>query len=137
MGFPGETAADFQATYGLCERMEFADMHAFPYSVRPGTSAAHYGGQLAPPVKTARIQALLGLAAEQAAAFRRGHIGARLPVLWEGQGSDGKGWSGLTDNYIRVRADSERPLVNCITLATLVGLEGGVMLAEPHVAEIE
>ena len=138
VGFPGETDADFRATYALCERMGFADMHAFPYSVRPGTSAAHFGGQLAPQDKTARIQALLGLAAEQAAAFRRGHIGATLPVLWEGRGSDGKGWSGLTDNYIRVSAESEMPLVNCITPATLVGLrDDGVVEAEADVSGIE
>ena len=137
VGFPGETDADFQSTYGLCERMEFADMHAFPYSVRPGTSAAHFEGQLPPQIKTDRIQALLGLAAEQAAAFRRAHIGATLPVLWEGQGSDGMGWSGLTDNYIRVSAQSERPLLNRITPATLTALGDGVVQAEPHISEIE
>lgn len=35
VGFPGETDTDFQQSYTVCERAGFADMHVFPYSVRP------------------------------------------------------------------------------------------------------
>ncbi|MBP5520039.1 MAG: tRNA (N(6)-L-threonylcarbamoyladenosine(37)-C(2))-methylthiotransferase MtaB [Treponema sp.] len=39
-GFPGETDADFEDTMKLCRACDFAWVHAFPYSERPGTVAA-------------------------------------------------------------------------------------------------
>ena len=42
VGFPGETEEHFAETAAFIEEMEFADLHVFPYSVRPRTSAAHF-----------------------------------------------------------------------------------------------
>ena len=39
-GFPGETEEEFQKTLDFIRRCEFAQIHVFPYSVRPGTRAA-------------------------------------------------------------------------------------------------
>ncbi len=39
-GFPGETESDFNDTMKLCKACDFAWVHAFPYSERPGTVAA-------------------------------------------------------------------------------------------------
>ena len=39
-GFPGETDEDFEQTMKLCSECDFAWVHAFPYSERPGTTAA-------------------------------------------------------------------------------------------------
>ena len=130
-GFPGETGSDFEQTYGLCERVAFAAMHVFPFSVRPGTSAAHYGGQVAEDVKRARTDALLALSQRLAADFRRGLEGAVRPVLWESRDISSDRWTGLTDSYVRVACSSERPLANEITPARLGRLDGDVVLAEP------
>ena len=135
VGFPGETDADFAATYRLCDAIGFSDMHVFPYSVRPGTSAAHYDGQLPPPVKSERLNALLSLAKTQAHDFRRGSLGMVRPVLWESVAlrSGAECVTGLTDNYMRVRAraQTERSLLNEITDARLTALEDdGVVRAE-------
>ena len=40
MGFPGETEEEFSTTLGFIRRCGFAQIHVFPYSVRPGTKAA-------------------------------------------------------------------------------------------------
>ena len=133
VGFPGESDGDFRDTYGLCERVGFADMHVFPYSVRPGTSAAHYEGHVPPDVKGERMQALLELARRQASQFRLGRIGATRRVLWESQGlrDNSMCWFGLSDDYIRVRANSARPLLNEVTPVTLIALaDDGVMEAD-------
>ena len=133
VGFPGESEKDFRDTYELCERIGFADMHVFPYSVRPGTSAAHYEGHVPPDAKGERMRALLELAKRQARQFRLSRIGAVRRVLWEGQGmrDDSLCWFGLTDDYIRVRTNSARPLLNEITPATLTALaDDGVMEAD-------
>ena len=33
-GFPGETEEDFKETYGMCRELNFAGIHAFPFSAR-------------------------------------------------------------------------------------------------------
>ena len=125
-GFPGETPEDFNATYDLCERVGFADMHVFPYSARPGTSAARFADQVAVQVRSDRARLLLDLAEQSAVEFRRRRIGEVRPVLWESTvRADGREqWSGLTDDYVRVVADCPRPLLNTVTPARLVSLSG-------------
>ena len=133
VGFPGETDDDFQATYNLCESIGFADMHVFPYSVRPGTSAAHFDEQSPPEVKSERMNALLALSKSQMRQFRQERLGTVRPVLWESRTTrNGESfWTGLTDNYIRVRAQSDRMLLNEITGAELLSVdERGTVIAE-------
>ena len=126
VGFPGETDEDFEATYSVCEQAEFAAMHVFPYSVRPGTTAAHLEGKVGPAVKSARMERLLELARQQATAFRRTMLGSTRPVLWEEDTSrpDGRVWHGLTDSYVRVAAHSREALRNRITPVRLEYMEG-------------
>ena len=132
VGFPGETDSDFTATYELCERVGFGDLHVFPYSARPGTSAAHFGEHVSPDVKRERMDRLLALAKSQAIQFRQDSIGESHPVLWETQiAREGeKWWSGLTANYIRVRTQSVSSLLDVISYATLISVdENGVVIA--------
>ena len=121
VGFPSETDADFDQTYALCKQIGFAAMHVFPYSVRPGTSAAHYRGRVGADIKTRRVGELIALSKRDSAAFRNRFLGTTCPVLWEerkeAMGPDW--WTGLTDNYIRVVACSPTPLANMVTPARL------------------
>ena len=133
VGFPGEEDADFEASYALCESMAFADAHVFPYSIRPGTSAAHFDGQVNPRVKVERVQRLLSLAKRQFADYRHAARGQVRPVLWEESRADGDAamWYGLTDNYLRVAASSPHDLANAIVPARLGELgNDGVVRAE-------
>jgi threonylcarbamoyladenosine tRNA methylthiotransferase MtaB len=121
-GFPGETSEDFKATYELCEGVGFAAMHVFPYSARPGTSAAYFEDRVAAEDRSERARELVALAERGAAEFRRRQIGDVRPVLWETttRAEGREHWSGLTDNYIRVVGESPRPLFNTVTPARLV-----------------
>ena len=132
VGFPGETEEDFSATVALCEAIGFSDMHVFPYSKRPGTSAAHYGDQIDPPTKSRREHVLLGLAKRQSRRFRESQVGRIKEVLWERQRViDGcEVWSGLTDNYARVLASSRRNLENKITSARLDEIKEDLLWAQ-------
>ena len=130
VGFPGETAADFAASVSFAAAMQFSDIHAFPYSPRPGTSAAHFREQVAEPEKRARMGEMLALSAESAFRFRESQLGSVRPVLWERNSGNGSIWSGLTDNYLRVRAACASNLSNRIADARLAGLEGDWVLAE-------
>jgi threonylcarbamoyladenosine tRNA methylthiotransferase MtaB len=61
-------------------------------------------------VKRERSHRMLALAQESAQNFRRGFLGKAMAVLWEKK-TDGI-WTGLTDNYIRVYAQSDEDLTN-------------------------
>ena len=132
VGFPGEGAREFAESYSFAMSVGFSDMHVFPYSIRPGTSAAHLDGQVEVIKKRERTGEMLELAATAVREFRLGSLGQTRPVLWEpGKGRDAGGiWSGLTDNYLRVKAQSDRDLGNVITNARLIGLDGDWVTGE-------
>jgi threonylcarbamoyladenosine tRNA methylthiotransferase MtaB len=120
VGFPGETEDEFRESYSFCQRLEFARIHVFPYSPRPGTEAAQMPSQVSAKVKKQRSEEMLALAEESASSFRQRFLGSTMPVLWE-QRSNGV-WSGLTDNYIRVYAKSDDDLANKLLPVKLVRL---------------
>ena len=126
VGFPGETDDDFRATLNACAEAELASVHVFPYSIRPGTSAAHYGEQVDHAAKSARAAELGEAARALSLEHRKRFIGQTREVLWERatRREDARPpiWSGLTDNYIRTRASSWMNLENRITDATLAAV---------------
>ncbi len=111
-GFPRETDEEFRESYEFCKRMEFARIHVFSYSPRPGTEAAQMRPRVPDKVKKQRSQQMLALGEESSANFHQRFAGRTMPVLWEQQ-TDGI-WSGLTDNYIRVYCQSSEDLTNKI-----------------------
>lgn len=127
VGFPGENDADFRRTDALCREAAFADMHVFPYSPRPRTSAALLEDDVAPQLKRERARQLRRLAAEQAERFRAGLIGETAPVLFES--FDGERLRGLTDTYVPVvgRWSAGPAPLNRLTAVEIVGLtdDGG------------
>ena len=125
VGFPGEGVKEFAESHSFAASVGFSDMHVFPYSIRPGTSAAYLYGQVDETKKKGRTGEMLELAATAVQEFRSGALGQTRPVLWEpAKGKDSGGvWSGLTDNYLRVKATSNRDLGNVITDARLTGLD--------------
>ena len=137
VGFPGETDAHFQETLAFVRAMQFSDLHIFPYSIRPGTTAAYLDGQVPPPVKKARAAQMLELAQQSFDHFRRQQIGQTRPVLWESAKQD-QGitqWRGLTDNYIRVHTAEPAGgphRSSTITPAHLLELAGNSVLASPQ-----
>ncbi len=129
VGFPGETDAQFEETYGFCREMEFAALHVFPYSRRPGTLAARLPDQVPEAIKRARVQRMLELAQRLSDRFLQRLEGSVMPVLWERsrQGKNGTApvWEGLTDNYVRVFAASVEPLDNLLLPARLIERRDG------------
>jgi threonylcarbamoyladenosine tRNA methylthiotransferase MtaB len=120
VGFPGETDEEFEESYNFCRDMAFANLHVFSYSQRPGTAAAAMPGQVDERIKKERSRKVLKLAREGALRFGRRFKDETLPVLWETEVEPGI-WNGLTDNYIRVMARSDRPLKNEIVDAKMSG----------------
>ena len=132
VGFPGETEMDFQDSYDFVRSVEFSDLHVFPFSSRPGTSAAHLPDDVSPGEKKVRIARMTYLSAQGFQRFRHGQLGRERPVLWESK-RDEHGvsiWNGLTDNYIRVYTQSHKDLHNSITPARLVEMDESRVYAQ-------
>lgn len=135
-GFPGETAADFDASLRFVEEMAFAHVHVFPYSAREGTAAASFGGQIPMEERRRRVDALESVTRRSGEAVRRSFLDSVRPVLWETLERPANGadtlWSGLTDNYLRVQAvaPAGHDLENCITAARLTSMDRDKVWAE-------
>jgi threonylcarbamoyladenosine tRNA methylthiotransferase MtaB len=131
VGFPGEGEEEFDESSRFARSMEFSDTHVFPFSPRPGTSASYLTGRVPGPVRKTRTAEFLEDAAEGFRTFRTRQQGQIRPVLWESvRGTEtGQAWSGLTDNYIRVRAIEGGELRNKIMPARLLQLKGDFVAA--------
>jgi len=123
VGFPGESAEEFEQSYSFCRQAGFANIHVFPFSPRPETAAATMPEQIKDKIKQERNQRMLELSRSSRRSFCEQFLGQTMPVLWEKETSPGSGiYSGLTSNYIRVFSHSENLLNNEITPVELVKL---------------
>ncbi|WP_425500642.1 tRNA (N6-isopentenyl adenosine(37)-C2)-methylthiotransferase MiaB [Roseospira navarrensis] len=91
VGFPGETAAEFQATLDLVDEIGFVQAYSFMYSPRPGTPAAGMAAQVPADEKARRLASLQERLRDQQIAFNRRCEGLEMDVLldrtgkWPGQ----------------------------------------------------
>jgi threonylcarbamoyladenosine tRNA methylthiotransferase MtaB len=129
VGFPGEGEEEFEEGYRFCERMNFANIHVFPYSARHDTPAPKMPDQVEEKVKKERSQMMLTLAQQGAQRFRRQFLGRTMKVLWENRAGQTT-WNGLTANYLRVFTRSSEDLSNQLLGMKLVADNGHALLGE-------
>ena len=101
VGCRGETPECFAETYEFLERLDVTQLHVFPYSERPGTSALSIPYVVSDRDKRQRSQQLLELSERKTHAFYRRYMGQQAEVLFE-KAPRGKAMHGFTRNYIRV-----------------------------------
>jgi threonylcarbamoyladenosine tRNA methylthiotransferase MtaB len=102
VGFPGETAEEFEQSREFIASLPFTYLHVFTYSERPGTPAAERTDQVPMPVRKERNRVLRELAAEKNLAFRRAMVGRTLSVVTLEQGA-------LSGNFLKVELASPQP----------------------------
>jgi len=83
VGFPGETAQDFEATMKLIEEVGFDASFSFIYSPRPGTPAADLADDVPAAEKSARLKRLQDRIAELETAISTAMVGTTQRVLVE------------------------------------------------------
>ena len=84
VGFPGETAEDFEQTMNLIAQVNFDMSFSFVYSARPGTPAADMPDDVTEDEKKQRLYVLQERINQQAAQFSRRMLGTEQRVLVEG-----------------------------------------------------
>ena len=101
VGFPGESQRDFEDTIAMMDKVCFAKVHMFPFSVRERTRAALYPNKVPQELIQERKQKLLRIAEQHAFELRKTYVGQRRFVLFENDES-AKGSYGHTDNFLPV-----------------------------------
>jgi tRNA-2-methylthio-N6-dimethylallyladenosine synthase len=84
VGFPGETEDEFRETVEVVREVAFDGAFTFVYSPRAGTEAAAMPDQVAEDVKRDRIERLIDVVQEVAAARNAERVGGVEEVLVEG-----------------------------------------------------
>jgi tRNA-2-methylthio-N6-dimethylallyladenosine synthase len=112
VGFPGETAEDFERTLRLAEELGFDNSFSFVYSPRPGTPAADLPDDTPQAVKLERLQRLQAVIEANARRISEGMVGTVQRLLVEGQSRrDADELAGRTGNNRVVNFAGPRRLV--------------------------
>ena len=107
VGFPGETDAAFNITHELIRDLPVSYLHVFPFSARPGTTAAEFGGRIPPDVIKTRCKQMRQLGNVKRQNFNARFIGQSLEVVVESTRHAATGfYKGLSSNYIVVLIDA-------------------------------
>lgn len=101
VGFPGESACDFEDTVEMMDKVRFAKVHMFPFSPRERTRAALYPNRVSPDLVQERKQRLLRISEQHAFELRNTYVGQRRSVLFEND-EHPKSSRGHTDNFLPV-----------------------------------
>ncbi len=134
VGFPGETARDFEELLAFVERMRFDRLGVFSFSPEPGTRAARLPDQVTESDKESRRLTVLALQAEISRELLSRQVGRSFPALIEGPHPE-------TDLLIAARLQSQAPEVDGSVLITggtaAVGQIVQVKVTRSHMYDLE
>jgi tRNA-2-methylthio-N6-dimethylallyladenosine synthase len=129
VGFPGETAADFEQTLELVERVGFSLIYGFKYSERPYTAAVNLGDDVSEAEKAERLARLIALGDGMRTRALREQVGSWQSVLFEGRGKTGA-LRGRTEQSEIVHAAGPDALIGQLCKVRITGSYKNSLLGE-------
>jgi threonylcarbamoyladenosine tRNA methylthiotransferase MtaB len=105
VGFPSEDDDAWRRSIDFIRTIDFAGVHVFRYSARPGTPAVRMAGQVDERTRKARAAELLVESAAARARWARGRLGRDAIVLFETRLGDGR-WVGHAADHTLVAVDA-------------------------------
>jgi ribosomal protein S12 methylthiotransferase len=99
VGFPGETAADFEELLNFVEETRFERLGVFKYSEEEGTAAASFPGKVSEEEKEARWQEVMDLQSRISRANNEALIGTEHQVMIEAVDPDTQQFYGRTQAH--------------------------------------
>ncbi|WP_040195030.1 tRNA (N(6)-L-threonylcarbamoyladenosine(37)-C(2))-methylthiotransferase MtaB [Clostridium culturomicium] len=131
VGFPGESAGEFEETYKFLSDIKLSKMHIFKYSKRAGTKAADMPFQVDGNLKEERSKALIELNHKNEVEFMEGFIGRTMSVLYEEKVSESENsYVGYTENYLKVITNSSEDISGKIVPTKVISVEAEHMIGE-------
>ncbi len=121
VGFPGETAEDFEATLDIVRSVGFSFIYSFKYSPRPNTLAdKRMADDVQESVKTSRIMELQRLQGEMQRSLFESMIGQEVEVLVEGTSRRRESeLAGKTSGWVTVNFPGPSSLVGHLVTVRL------------------
>ncbi len=119
VGFPGESDSEFLQTIDVVEKAKLSNVHIFPYSKRPGTSAFYSKSHVQDHVIKERSKDLLSLVDKLSGVAKKSLIGKERSILWEGKSKT----AGLTEDYFKVIRKNTKTPIDEISKEKIKGLE--------------
>ncbi|MCL2188842.1 MAG: 30S ribosomal protein S12 methylthiotransferase RimO [Defluviitaleaceae bacterium] len=123
VGFPGETAAEFNGLFAFIEEMQFDRLGVFPYSQEAGTPAAQMPRQVTEATKQKRRDRIMQAQQEIHQAKQQGKIGKPLPVM-----VDDADPSGDDNHYVGRTQGDAFEVDACVYFATAQEVTAGDIL---------
>ena len=109
-GFPGEAEEDFEDTLDLCRKCNFAWIHAFPFSERPGTPACSMKPKIPQSISGKRARQLTELAIKNKIEYIKSFAGKEVSAVVEkmiARLADGTlHYHCMTENFIHCELES-------------------------------
>jgi len=125
VGFPTETEKDFMETYDLINQLEISYLHVFTYSEREKTKALQLKPIVSREKRADRSRRLHELSDKKREFFYDRFIGEAKYALFESiKNGD---LVGHTDNYIKIRVNGDKSLVNTIQKVNILDRENEYM----------
>ncbi|MCB0280963.1 MAG: tRNA (N(6)-L-threonylcarbamoyladenosine(37)-C(2))-methylthiotransferase MtaB [Calditrichaeota bacterium] len=121
VGYPGEGVEEYKNSKKLLADLPISYFHVFTYSDRKGTSSFKMDAKVDHAVKKQRYAEMNELGKRKKYKFYKDFLEKEMTVLFEEQ-RDGY-WSGLTENYIRVKVKTQDDLHNQLRSVKLVEIE--------------
>lgn len=109
VGFPGESDEEFEETYNFIKKVNYSELHVFPYSQRKNTPAARMKDQVDDKIKHERANKLLALSKDLNQNFALNQIGKTLKVLFEKR--EGDYLVGHASDYLKVKMKTDDNLI--------------------------
>jgi threonylcarbamoyladenosine tRNA methylthiotransferase MtaB len=127
-GFPGEGDKEFQQSYELVAGLPFSYLHIFPFSPRPGTEAAMYGGRPSKEIQKERVARLGDLHETKKKTYMLRQLGRELDVIVEEE--MGAAAVGTTGNYLKVACSISDCRRGSIVDVRVNGISGSMLEAD-------
>jgi threonylcarbamoyladenosine tRNA methylthiotransferase MtaB len=121
VGFPGETDHHFAVLESYLRESPITHVHVFPYSDRPGTTAAALPDKVHGSIVRNRASLVRAIGRELSQRFHRAQDGSVRPGLTIEDGS-----LVVTDNYLKVRIPRGFPRNEWVTVA--ISRDGDALL---------
>ncbi len=121
-GFPGESEELFKETADLIREIGLINVHAFPYSPRPGTVAATMPDQVNHAISKKRVKVIYDIVAQNRVEFMQKQIGKTVSVLVEDNNV------GRTPDDIDIKIDGAPIQNKTICNVKITGIENDMFV---------
>ena len=128
VGFPNETQEDFNITKENIKKLQFAELHVFPYSKREGTVAAKMDNQIDGNIKKQRVKELINISEELKNTYYSKFVNTIDSVLTENL--ENNYVIGHLSNYGKVKFKGNKNDLNKVINVRLIEYSNDIYLAE-------